>query len=288
MELQEAEVRPESLADPATGVADREFMLVDDEGRFLSQRQIPELTLVAPKVGEKAIFLTAPGVESVSIDTQRGNETGEWVHASVHGKQVGGEVVSEEVNEWFEDFLPAREGNSSYRLIRTVPQLPRFITARYLREVASNRVGFGDGFPITLATVESLIDFNKSQEDPMEIERFRMNLTIGGAKEPFDEDYWREIKVGEMNAFVARPCARCEIPDVNPEDATVGKAVRAGLAQSRRGDDITTPKGGNGVFFGQNLNHVYEPGMTIRVGDEVIVTQRDDRPNITPKTKKQQ
>ena len=69
---------------------------------------------------------------------------------------------------------------------------------------------------------------------------------------------------------------------VDQDTAITGKAVRRALT-TRRGvnahDDSNT-----GVFFAQNLNHVYRPGLRVRLGDRVQVLERSTEANVVLRT----
>jgi uncharacterized protein YcbX len=95
---------------------------------------------------------------------------------------------------------------------------------------------------------------------------------------PYHEDYWRHVQIGALTASVVKRCDRCSIPDTDQETAAVGKAVRIAL-KTRKG--VNAHDGSNkGVFFAQNLNHVYAPDAAVRLGDAVRVLARSPQPNV--------
>lgn len=273
----------EACLTPSGFEHDREFMLVDDDSDFVSQRKVPELALIVPTMGEAAITLAAPGMESVEVPFHIEPDDEELVIATVHEKPVAGQVVSEELNDWFTTFLPRYKQNDRFRLLHVRDDRPRYIPERYQRPDASNRVGFADGHPILLASEPSLTRLNGEMEEAVPMNRFRPNIVIDGAAlPPYDEDFWTRIRVGEMDAFVVKACDRCVIPDVDQDTAITGKAVRRALT-TRKGvnahDDSNT-----GVFFAQNLNHVYRPGLRVRLGDHVQVLERSTEANVVLRT----
>lgn len=215
---------------------DREYMLVDDDDDFVSQRKAPALALVVPTLGETAITLAAPGMQNIEVP----------LHI--------------EPNDVRED-------------------LPRSIKALYHQPVASNQVGFADGGAILLASEPSLQQLNTEMDEPVPMNRFRPNIVVDGAQlAPYDEDYWIKVRIGALEAFVVKASDRCVIPDVDQDTAVVGKAVRRALA-TRRGVNAHDETN-KGVFFAQNLNHVYTPGVTVRLGDAVEVLERSTEPNV--------
>jgi uncharacterized protein len=273
VELSEAAVTVRGLE------LDRDFMVIDDGGDFVSQRKVPELALVVPRIGERAITLAAPGMEPIELPLVSQPDDRLVVEATVHGRPVAGQLVGEELDEWFTAFLPRYRENRRFRVLRVREDAPRYIKERYRLDGASNQVGFADGNSMLLASERSLAALNRELAEPVPMNRFRPNIVIDGpALAPYAEDSWTHLQIGAMTAFVVKACDRCAIPDTDQRTAVVGKAVRRAL-RVRRGknahDDSNT-----GVFFAQNLNHVHAPGLTIRLGDEVQVLARGLRPNV--------
>ena len=105
------------------------------------------------------------------------------------------------------------------------------------------------------------------------------NIVVDGRDlRPYDEDFWTRVRIGAMAAFVVKACDRCTIPDVDQDTAVTGKAVRRALT-TRRGANARD-ESNTGVFFAQNLAHVYADGLAISVGDPVEVVQRSAEPNV--------
>ena len=183
--LKEARITPRGLEH------DRDFMLVDDHNDFVSQRKVPELALVAPSIGESSITLRAPEMEcaEIPLDIERSDE--KLVMATVHGKPVTGQLIGEDLNEWFTTFLPRYKQNRRFRLLRVRDDRPRYIDDRYQETQASNQVGFADGNAILLATEPSLKQLNGELQEPVPMNRFRPNIVVdGNTLTPYDEDFW--------------------------------------------------------------------------------------------------
>jgi len=130
-----------------------------------------------------------------------------------------------------------------------------------------------------LASEPSLASLHSHLDEPVPMNRFRPNIVVDGDDlPPYDEDHWTEIRIGTLAAYVVKGCDRCSIPDTDQRTAAVGKAVRLAL-RTRRGVNAHDPTN-KGVFFAQNLNHVYAPGTVIRLGDAVRVITRSATPNV--------
>ena len=271
--MREARVTPRGLQH------DRDFMVVDDEGSFISQRQVAELALVRPTLDDTSITLSAPGMHDVVVALEQEPDDERLVAATVHGKPVAGQLVGEELDEWFTAFLPRHKENRGYRLLRVREDLPRYIKDRYQQPEASNQVGFADSNAMLLAAEPSLARLNTELDEPVPMNRFRPNIVVDGVGlAAYDEDYWTQVRIGALTAFIVKACDRCVIPDVDQRTAVVGKAVRRALV-TRRGVNAHD-ESNKGVFFAQNLNHVYAPGVTVRLGDAVEVLERSSEPNV--------
>jgi uncharacterized protein len=271
--LNEARLSPTGLE------LDRSYMLVDEDDDFLSQRKVPELALVSVQLAEGALAVLAPGMPPIEIPLEVERDDERLIVASVHEKPVTGQIVSEELNEWFTAFLPAYKRHRRYRLLRVREDLPRYVGERYRLAAASNRVSFADGSAILLASERSLARLNEEMAKPVGMDRFRPNVVVDGlGLEPYDEDYWLELRIGSLRAFVTKPSDRCVTTDVDQETAVTGKAVRRALL-TRKGVNAYDEDNA-GVFFAQNLNHVYEPGASVRVGDAVEVVRRGAERNV--------
>lgn len=254
-------------------------MVIDDDDDFVSQRKVPELALIVPTVGESSITLAAPGMENAELPLRVEPDDRRLVTVTVHGRPVAGQVVGEELNDWFTTFLPTWNGNRRFRLVHVREDIPRYIKGRYRRPGASNRVGFSDANPILLASERSLAKLNEELEHAVPMNRFRPNIVIDGDElAPYDEDYWIQLEIGSLTAFVVKACGRCVIPDIDQDTAVRGKAVRKAL-KTREGVNAHDHSD-KGVFFAQNLNHLYTPGIEVSVGDAVRVIERGTDPNV--------
>jgi uncharacterized protein len=258
---------------------DRDFMVVDDEHDFVSQRKLPELALVVPTIGGRSITLTAPGIEPIDVPLDMEADDKKLITATVHGRPVAGQAVGEDLDEWFTTFLPPYKSNRRFRLLHVREDVPRYIKDRYHKSGASNQVGFADGNSMLLATEPSLAELNAQMEDPVPMNRFRPNIVVDGYDlMPYEEDFWTQVEIGALEAFVVKACDRCSIPDTDQRTAAVGKAVRMAL-RTRKGVNAQDASN-KGVFFAQNLNHVYRPGVVVRLRDAVRVIARSPRSNV--------
>lgn len=229
----------ESTAVDARGIQfDRHWMLVDRQGVFLSQRQLPRMILVKTQVEDQALCLSAPGMQDLMIPVA--SDGADTVPVKVWRDECRAQTVDAQADGWLSKFL-----GRDCRLVSLPSGSVRQVDQDYAR--LEDQVGFADGFPFLLISQASLDDLNQRLPTPLSMERFRPNLVISGC-DAYAEDTWQRIKIGELIFRVAKPCSRCVIPTIDPETGR------------RRGDEplktlLQYRKQGNKVMFGQNLLH---------------------------------
>lgn len=230
-------------------------MLVDPDGAFLSQREVPALATVVPAVERDVLTAAAPGLPLL---THRLIEDGPLVAVSVWGKHGLAAIDQGDlVAEWFTTAIAQR-----CRLVRFGPMTRNAIDPAWSpREGAET--AFTDGFPLLAVVEASLADLNRRLPAPVPMSRFRPNAVVGGAP-AWSEDDWRVLTIGSVAWDAAKPCARCVVTTTDQESGQrdPGREPLRTLASFR-----TTP--GLGAIFGQNL--VPRGTGLLRVGDAVTV-----------------
>ena len=245
----------ESAELSATGLRhDRRWMLVDERGEFMSQRAHPRMALISTHLSYQHLTAAAPGMPDLEIPLRQ--ENGNLIDVDVWGDTNRGALVGEEADRWFGEFL-----QFPCRLVRKPDDDPRLVDSLYAR--SGDQVGFADGFAFLLISEASLDDLNGRLDDPLPMNRFRPNFVVRGC-EPYAEDEWGRLRIGDVSFRVAEACPRCAITTVDQENGTRGKEPLRTLATYRRFDGE--------VFFGRNLIH--DAQGTVRVGDAVEPTPR--------------
>ncbi len=246
----------QSAALDATGLRhDRRWMLVDANGKFMSQRAHPRMSLISPSIADDRLIVGAPGMPDLEVPF---GEEGGRIEVEVWGDAQRGAPVGEEADRWFGRFL-----DFSCRLVRKPDDDTRPVDSLYA--VGDDQTSFADRFPFLLISEASLEDLNGRMDSPLPMNRFRPNLVVRGSA-AYAEDGWGEVRIGGTVFRVAEPCRRCAITMTDQETAERGKEPLRTLATYRRFD--------GGVAFGRNLIHS-SPG-TLRVGDPVEFTPRPD------------
>ncbi|WP_062014820.1 MOSC domain-containing protein [Aureimonas sp. AU4] len=242
---------------------DRRWMLVDEAGRFVSQREMPELALLDAQPDPDGLHLSLPEGGERFVATPDG---GARLTVRVWGDEVEAAAASPEddaaVSRWF---------GRSLRLVHFDAGSRRLVSRDWLERDAP--VGFADGFPLLIATQESLRGLNReivaAGGEAVPMSRFRPNLVLSGA-EPFADDGWATIRVGDVLFDLVKPCARCIVTTTDQDTgARDGPEPLATLARLRRSADGRAP----GALFGWNA--VPRSGGRLAVGDAVeVVTER--------------
>lgn len=233
---------------------DRRWMLIDEHGVMLSQRDLPRMTFIAVDNAAGDLSCSAPGMPLLCVPIPATNATPR-VTARLFDDDVDVQLAADSAHRWFAQFLGAR-----CRLVYQPDDAFRQVNRVYAPKGVG--VSLADGFPLLLINQASLDDLNRRLANPVEMRRFRPNLVVNGA-EPFAEDTWRKIRAGEVEFSLLKPCARCSIPTVDPETGELGKEPMRTLSTFRRRN--------SDVFFGWNIVAA-APG-TLHIGDPVTVLE---------------
>jgi len=242
---------------------DRHWMFIDQNDRFISQREISTLARVGVKVAEAALELSF-GEERISV-SRDASKLGKRERRTVTVWTDTFEALAYEesvgVDAWISKILgqPARlvedEGKRRLKEDRCVPGF-------------LDRVSFADGFPLMVLSEESLIDLNarirarKPDHVDLPMNRFRPNVVIAGVN-AYEEDAHPRTRIGDTTFLCGKPCERCVIPTIDQVTLATSKEPLATLATYRRH--------GQEVIFGQNLcvPDLLSTPVVLRVGDPV-------------------
>lgn len=237
----------------AFGLADdRRFMVVDTaDGRFVSQREVPQLALVQPTLAGAELRLEATGHAPLVLPRR---PTGPRRHVTLWDWDADGDAVDtgDAAAAWWSAVLG--------RAVRFVwsPDDTRRATQPTPTGVGG-RVAFSDGFPLLVVSDASLHDLNARLAQPVPMDRFRPNLVITDVAAPFAEDGWTRVRVGPVLLRGTKRCPRCTITTVDQATGERSDEPLRTLASYRRDDGK--------VWFGLNAEHEGEGRLA--VGDLV-------------------
>lgn len=240
----------------SNGLGDREWMVVDGAGNFLTQREAPRMALIAPAVAADALVLHAPGMQALRVATGLPFGRGATLAVRVWNHVCRAFDEGADAAAWLSQFL-GRE----LHLARFDPAHKRTSNRERTGNIeALNR--FSDGYPILMVSKASLADLNDRLQDagrdPLPMNRFRPNIVIDEVG-PFDEDRFVSLTSGDVILKPVKPCPRCPIPSIDQATATRGPDPLDILSRYR--DDANL-----GVIFGQNTIVASGYGAALHLG----------------------
>ncbi len=240
---------------------DREFMITDDSGKFLTQRQYPQLALIEVQIEGETISLSAPSYPSIEWMTTL---TGEEIEVEIWRDRLIAIDQGDPVANWLQSVLKTPQ---PLRLVRQSPRHIRPVNPNYTTG-ENAPVSFADGYPFLITNTASLAELNRrleiaypdrSQTVPMN--RFRPNIVIDSDR-PFLEDEWKVLQIGEVVFDLVKPCARCVVTTTDQMTAqrNVLREPLKTLGTFRR-------FGKAGIMFGENA--IPRSTGSLKIGDRV-------------------
>ncbi len=230
---------------------DRQWMLIDENNNFLSQRKLPRMALINTAIRNQQLILSTDHSD-ISLPLV---SSGESVHVTVWHDQCRAETIGKDVDEWLSDFL-----HRPCRLVVMPDDSIRQVDQKYAHP--QDQTAFSDGFPFLITSDASLQALNQHMPEPVDIQRFRPNLVISDC-EPYAEDHWRQIAINTIRFRLPKPCSRCAVPGVNPHTAEREKAPLTALNNTRKWEKQ--------VYFGQNALH--DRSGSLRCGNPVSIIE---------------
>ena len=247
---------------------DRAWMVVDEQGSYVTQRELPRMALVRPALKFHEVVLRAPGMLALhlAIDTVE-----EPVTVTIWKDSVSAYDMGDVAAQWFSDFLGRK-----LRLVRFDPEHRRLSNMDWTGGIeAPNQ--FSDGYPVLVISEASLQSLNdrlvSAGHGAVAMERFRPNIVLSGI-EAHDEDRLDLLQIaadGPVQLKPVKPCPRCPMPNIDPQTAEVSPVVGDTLQGYRRDDRV-----GGAVTFGMNLIVLAGDGQTLKVGQQVTAGWRFD------------
>ena len=268
VKLQQAEVETKGL------VWDREFMLVSGSGKFITQRQFPQLAKVKVKINRHnqqntniILELEDNTFEAFSFDSSLSNPL---IEVEIWGDRILAVDQGDEVANWFHRYLKLSE-DKVCRLVRQSPEYVRSLAQKdFIYE--ARPIGLADSSPVMLTATASLAELNQrimeihlSQAMTIEMNRFRPNIVVETI-EPFVEDNWSLIQIGSVRFKITKPCTRCIIANI---DQQLG--IKDRLKEPLNTLGTFRQLSEKGVMFGVNM--IPQNEGIIKTGDRLEVLQ---------------
>jgi uncharacterized protein YcbX len=233
---------------------DRAWMVVDEKGEFLSQRELPRMALIQPHLKQFEMVLRAPGMLALHIALDAVEQP---CRVRVWDDECAAFDMGDTAAQWFTDFLmqerPAGMQAMKLRLVRFDPEHKRTSTMKWTKgQQALNQ--FSDGFPILVISEASLDDLNvrlvAGGFTPVTMERFRPNIVLSGL-DAHDENRTDEFHISggesDFSLAILKPCPRCPIPNIDPQTAQSSPEVSQMLQTYRQDARVD-----GAITFGMN------------------------------------
>ncbi len=236
---------------------DRRWMLIDENGRFVSQRENPKLALLQPSIKDNLIFVEDRSGTLSTLGFEMSEPSSSPMKVTIWDDECEAKPLDMKVNQWFSEFL-----GKTVQLVYMHDDSQRIADQRYA-PAKDDVVSFADGYPILAISQESLDLLNSKLETEIPMDRFRPNLVLQGL-EAHEEDALAQIEIGALKLFGVKPCARCVMTTINQQTAEKGAEPLKTLASYR--------KTGNKILFGENF--IPETDGWLKVGDDINIRKR--------------
>jgi len=184
---------------------DRHWMITDAEGRFISQRQFPQMALIQPAIIEDQLHLQAPGMEDISCAINPSLGT---CKATVWKDLLIVDKSHTHINEWLSSYL-----GSAVQLVHYGTQSQRQVDLKHAQP--GQQVAFADGYPLLITHQASLDQLNTQLSRPIGMERFRPNVVVTSNQPAWQELQWRQLGGAEVKIDLVKPCVRCVMTGVD-------------------------------------------------------------------------
>jgi uncharacterized protein len=255
-----------------TGLAlDRAWMVVDAQGEFVTQRELPRMCLIQPQLKTFEMVLRAPSMLALHIALDKVEQP---CRASVWGQDCAAFDMGDIAAQWLSDFLaqdlPAGVQAQPLRLVRFDPDHQRASNKKWTHGVqALNQ--FSDGYPMLVVSHASLDELNSrlaSQgHSSVTVQRFRPNIVLAGL-EVHDEDRVPALHIstaeGAVELALVKPCPRCPIPNIDPLTGVSSPEVGDTLQSYRQDARLD-----GAITFGMNAITTAGFDRVLRVGQPV-------------------
>jgi uncharacterized protein YcbX len=235
---------------------DRQWMIVNRKGVFLTQRSHPQLARIVPQVTPGALVLNAPGLPELSVPHDSG---GTPTAVKVWDDACVGIDQGSEAQEWV-----SRAIGEAARLVRAAPDMGRVANPKFAGARPAP-IGFPDGYPVLVCNEASLEDLNERLPERIPMERFRPNIVLSGFP-AWAEDSIDTLTIGRVTLRLVKPCTRCTIPSLDQQTGERSTDPAPALKRFRFSKAL------RGVMFGENAVIVEGSGEPIERGAAVTAS----------------
>ena len=248
-----------------TGFAhDREWMIVDGNGRFVTQREYPQMARIATALGPDFLVLAGDGFGEVR--TALAPPDGDRIAVRCWRFETRAVDCGPAIGAWLSDFL-----GTPARLVRFPPDTQRLCNPQWAGTSGAHTL-FSDGYPFLVLSEESVADLAQRMglAGRLPIDRFRPNIVLRGLS-AYEEDYVDTLEVDGVRLKLVKPCTRCTIPEVDQATGAVSPLSPLQTLQQYRMDTTV-----GGATLGINAILETGSGAPLRAGGYLQVVHRFD------------
>jgi len=225
-------------------------MLVDENARFISLRSHPKMAGIKPFFEGNCLHL------DLDEDIIEACDSGDRVDARVWKDTVNVSLSTDTVSAKLSRFM-----GETVRLVFMDAETSRHVDPKW----ANAGLSLADGAPISIANTASLAELAATSNSKIDMAQFRPNITIK-SDEPWAEDHWKTIRIGDIILDIIKPINRCKIVTLDPQTGQQSQdRTMEALIKSRRSGD----KRVKGVLFAWAA--VARGCGKLSVGDDVQV-----------------
>jgi uncharacterized protein YcbX len=235
---------------------DRRWMLVDDNNRFMTQRENLKMALLKTTINNDLIIISNKHKSEEHIHIPIAISNSKKIRVRVWDDDCDVLEADSSINNWFTHQL-----GQECKLVYMPEDSLRIVDTNYAS--GEEITGFTDGYPILLVGQASLDDLNSRLEEKLPINRFRPNIVFSGGK-PYEEDEMEQFIINGIHFFGVKLCARCVITTIDQDKAEKNKEPLKTFSTYRQLN--------HKIYFGQNLLH--KGDGTIHIHDSIEVLKR--------------
>ena len=219
---------------------DRRWMLVDKDGKFITQRKLPVMALLQTAITTEGLFVYHKQTPEKNISIPFLSSPAGIRKVQVWNDEcLAWRYEDDTISDWFSEMLAME-----CELVYMPDETSRLVDTGYAKK--QEITSFADAFPFLIIGQSSLDELNAKLPEPLPMDRFRPNIVFTSGF-PHEEDNWKHFTINEIDFYGVKTCARCVITTIDQQTSIPGREPLKTLASYRAV--------GNKVKFGMNLLH---------------------------------
>jgi uncharacterized protein YcbX len=242
----------------------------------------------------------ADRARTISIPLEPDTESLELYQATLHSSSTQSFLMPAEYSSWFsscfgydvilvylgdnrrpvvfEDMQPLEPDPLTLFFKKHVPIVGEYVDRLVgPRQTEEWRLTFTDCAPYLITSKTSLDDLSSRlpEGEEADMRKFRPNIVLEGANEPWQEDYWGKVTINQKTDIIlAHNCIRCTSVNLDYNTGKPGAGASGGLLKLMQKDRrIDVGAKWSPVFGRYGFWDPKRTSQTIKVGDKVNVTK---------------